>query len=45
MGRALSVGIPLVILYLLLISGLFPVFSCVLVLKSLIINTIHFSGR
>ncbi len=33
-----------VILGLLLISGLFPVFSCVLALKSLIINTIHFSG-
>ncbi len=26
------------------ISGLFPVFSCVLGYKSLIINTIHFSG-
>ena len=25
-------------------SGLFPVFSCVLIDKSLIINTIHFSG-
>ncbi len=33
-----------VIWSLCLISGLFPVFSCVLTLKSLIINTIHFSG-
>ena len=37
----------LVILDLLLLSGiagLFPVFSCVLGLNSLIINAIHFSG-
>ncbi len=31
-------------LYLFIILGLFPVFSCVLGLKSLIINTIHFSS-
>ncbi len=40
----LLVGPPVVILFLLLISGLFPVVSWVLALKSLIINGIHFSG-
>jgi hypothetical protein len=43
----LSAGVlwwQLIILGLLLISGFFPVFSWVLALNSLIINTIHFSG-
>ena len=43
----LGVGILLLCVFiysLCLISGLFPVISWVLALKSLIINTIHFSG-
>ena len=43
----MGVGGFMVILGLLLISGIadnLPVFSCVLIDKSLIINTIHFSG-
>ena len=43
----MSIGLLLlcVIIYsLCLISGLLPVFSCVLMDNSLIINTIHFSG-
>ena len=38
------VGLIFGLLFISGFSGLFPVISCVLAFKSLIINTIHFSG-